>query len=283
MIVVDASVAVKWAVVEPGRDEALKVLDLGQELRAPDLIFAELSNVMRRKLKSGEVTAEQALRALDGVLLTLAITPTAELWRDALEVARQLDHSVYDCFYLSAALGGGILVSADEVFLRKCLNSNFAPFVSSLADLPSRIARKQSEGHAMPGVLMDVQRLAFLMESTFETLRNVAIEPSESSEFRFVPSSVFAPAFDSPAYRRLVQRLSSISSEELAQLIALGWLGRSYHTAGDWPGLLANALVMVSDGFHRHRQYIVAQMPQVGDGLKKLGFGLPQADHDKDP
>ena len=47
-LVVDASVAVKWFVEEDGRQQALQILDL-DEREAPDLIIAEVANVIWKK------------------------------------------------------------------------------------------------------------------------------------------------------------------------------------------------------------------------------------------
>ena len=271
MIVVDASVALKWAVEEPGRAEALQVLALDQELIAPELIFAELANALRKKVKFGEVTSEQAVRAIHGVGTTLArVISAAELWPDALELARDLDHSAYDCFYLAAAIRGGMLVSADERFLRKCEQSGLALFVSSPAQLSDRSLNSEQEIELPVSLIEEVQRLASLVQTTFDTLGRSATAPSESGEFQAVPTMAYAPAFDCPAYRRLADLLKQLPNEQLAYLVALGWLGRSYHLAAEWPGLLANAKNMTIEGFNRHQRYFVAQMREVGPGLEKL-------------
>ena len=63
MIVVDASVAVKWFVAEVDHAAALEVLAASETLIAPDLIILETLNVLRRKSKRGEVTSEQLAAA----------------------------------------------------------------------------------------------------------------------------------------------------------------------------------------------------------------------------
>lgn len=74
MIVVDASVAVKWTVAEADRDKAMRVLDRAHELMAPDLLLAEAANVLHRKSRLGEVSVRQsetALRAYEARFLGL--------------------------------------------------------------------------------------------------------------------------------------------------------------------------------------------------------------------
>lgn len=139
MIVVDASVAVKWALPEPGRDEALKVLTLGHQLSALDLIYAEVANVFRKRMKQGEMTpaqADEAIRTLTETIQTFV--PSKILAESALHHAQRLDHSAYDCFYLAATSPTSYLVTADDVFVRKCVGAGtLTGQIVSLSDLAS--------------------------------------------------------------------------------------------------------------------------------------------------
>ena len=271
MIVVDASVAVKWSVDETGREDALRLLDAGRDLVAPDTIFAELTNVVRKKVRFGQATREQADRAIAGVAATLSrAVSAADLWPEALELSLTLNHSAYDCFYLATALGGGILVSADDKFSRKCRDTGFGAFVSNLAEFPVGPAGTDDAAEAPASLLQEVQRLALLIQTTFDALGRAAARPVEHGRFRFVPSSAFAPAFDSPAYRKLIEILRQLPADQLGYLLALGWLGRPYHDVDQWPTLLANAKEMAVAGFNHHQSYFMAQMSEVGRGLEKL-------------
>lgn len=105
MIVVDASVAVKWTVEEDGHDEAMEILDRSDELIAPDLLLPESANVFRRKLKQKEIPEAQAVEAMLAVRFAIrSFLPSRDLIDDAWQIAQQLDHSVYDCVYLACAL-----------------------------------------------------------------------------------------------------------------------------------------------------------------------------------
>jgi hypothetical protein len=63
-LVVDASIATKWFVEEAGREQALQILDWANR-HAPDLIVAEVANVVWTKALRGQVTDAQA-RAICG-------------------------------------------------------------------------------------------------------------------------------------------------------------------------------------------------------------------------
>ena len=271
MIVVDASVAVKWAVEESGRTEALEVLDLDQGLAAPDLIFAELANVLRKKIKAGEVTSDQARLAIRGVHSALStVIDSAELWEDALGLAQTLDHSAYDCFYLAAATGGGLLVSADDRFLRKCRDHGFSAFIPGLEAIPHLSADHIREAVVSSGTIEQVERLASRIAITIEDLGGRAASTAGGTRFQVIPSGALTPVFASPAYRKLIEVLEALAVDQQATLVALGWLGRSYRHRDDWPRLLSDARQLLAEGFEIHEHYIVAQMAQVSRGLEKL-------------
>lgn len=60
MLVVDCSVAVKWFIIEPGRPEARRLLHGGDRLIAPELIVAEVVNVIWKRLLTGAIDHPQA-------------------------------------------------------------------------------------------------------------------------------------------------------------------------------------------------------------------------------
>ena len=116
--VIDASVAIKWVVAESGTAEALALL--GNELIAPALLQTECANILWKKVKRGELLADEAKIAAK--LLTRAgIVPCASEpdLTQAVKLALALDHPAYDCVYLLAARAAGApLVTADERLLR---------------------------------------------------------------------------------------------------------------------------------------------------------------------
>ena len=133
MIVVDASVAVKWFVEEQGHAAAIRASE-GSDLAGPDRLLLEIANVLRRKVKQREVTANQAAVAVSRLPeLIDTIVPSASLLNPAFALAERLDHSVYDCAYLACALHLDIrLLTADGRFAGK---ARLAGFRSSILDL----------------------------------------------------------------------------------------------------------------------------------------------------
>jgi len=102
--VVDASFAAKWLIKEEHSDRADAVLAGGHVLRAPDLIFAELTNVLRTWTRSGVIdrrVAASMVNDLEGLGLDSSpIRPLAPL---ALDLALEYSISGYDALYLALA------------------------------------------------------------------------------------------------------------------------------------------------------------------------------------
>ena len=116
ILVVDASVAIKWLHDEDGSREAGALLTRGDHLIAPDLIVPEVCNVTWKMVRRGMMTAAQQIEAVTRLSSTLdELVPTGPLAPRAAALATLLDHPAYDCFYLALAeQRGGILISADR-------------------------------------------------------------------------------------------------------------------------------------------------------------------------
>ena len=120
MLVIDASIAVKWVVEEEGTPQAL-ALRQRAKLIAPELLVAECANILWKKAARGELSKEEALFAAK--LLQSAeieLLPMRSLFETATSLAIELDHPAYDCIYLALAVENDCpFVTADERFLRK--------------------------------------------------------------------------------------------------------------------------------------------------------------------
>ena len=103
---VDASVAVKWLVSENLSDESEKLLETGVTLVAPELIFAEAANALWAMCRRGDIGNAELSAAIDLLRSAPLATPIPmrRLAPAAARLAADLDHPVYDCFYLSLAI-----------------------------------------------------------------------------------------------------------------------------------------------------------------------------------
>jgi predicted nucleic acid-binding protein len=115
-IVVDASVALKWVLNEPGQEDAEALID--EDLIAPSSWLLEAANVLWRLARRGDMSAEDAKARL--AELYNAPVATAALEDDlpaAVDLANTLGHPVYHCLYLAMAIRENTyVVTADHRF-----------------------------------------------------------------------------------------------------------------------------------------------------------------------
>jgi predicted nucleic acid-binding protein len=118
-LIVDASVAAKWFAAEGSSNRARALFATGEPLIAPDLILAEVANVLWKKLRTGLLIPDQVIAAaLQLPKYFERLVPIGELLKRATELTIRLDHPVYDCFYLALAERERLpLVSADKRLL----------------------------------------------------------------------------------------------------------------------------------------------------------------------
>ena len=115
-LVIDASVALKWVLDEPGGAEAEALLD---EARiAPGLWLIEAANALWKRAGRGEISPDEAAERLQALLNAPVATPRAEDdLASALSLSSQLTHPVYDCLYLALAIREDTqVVTADTRF-----------------------------------------------------------------------------------------------------------------------------------------------------------------------
>lgn len=114
--VVDASVAAKWLLPEAHTGRAERLLANGAALFAPDLLYAEVANVLWKRVLRGEVAEEAADEALALLLqIEIAITPARELLAQAFAIACRFERTVHDAMYVALALQeDAVLVTSDK-------------------------------------------------------------------------------------------------------------------------------------------------------------------------
>lgn len=119
-VVIDASVAIKWVVDEADSDAAVTVLE-SRSLLSPDLLIAECANILWKKVRRRELTADEAIVAARTLQQAdIDILPTRHLMDVATRLAIDLNHAAYDCIYLALAMEHGCpLVTADDRLRRK--------------------------------------------------------------------------------------------------------------------------------------------------------------------
>ena len=136
MLIIDASVALKWFLTESNSDEARQLLRGNEPLAAPDLLFVELANALWKKVRRGELPRSEAAALIEEFgSVGLMIVPSAKVLGDAFEIANATGRTVYDAVYIALAMRlDGIFVTADAKLVNGVGSVPFvAPHIRLLA------------------------------------------------------------------------------------------------------------------------------------------------------
>ena len=110
----------KWLLPEIHSEAAARLLGGRLDLWAPDLVWAEVGNVLWKKCRLREVSSDTVVSLLrDFRRLPLNIHPSDLLFEPAWEIAHGLGSSFYDSLYVALARSQGCrLVTADRKLWR---------------------------------------------------------------------------------------------------------------------------------------------------------------------
>ncbi len=111
VVVVDASIAIKWVLEESDSDRAEALLiewnDKGISIYAPNLLVYEITNALYRKVRKSEITLDRAKEALADISLAeidFDFSIDFALSTRAMELANHFSlPATYDSHYLALA------------------------------------------------------------------------------------------------------------------------------------------------------------------------------------
>lgn len=128
MVIIDASVAVKWFVVEPDSAAARRVAG-GEDLAAPEWLALEVAHALDRRRRAGAVTMAECRGAVRQLKEVVRLFPALSLVEPSQELASMYNLTVYDAAYLALGLQlDAPVLTADRAFAR-------APGVRLLSDM----------------------------------------------------------------------------------------------------------------------------------------------------
>lgn len=263
-LIIDASVAIKWFVMENLHDEARHLLDGGDDLHAPDLLVVEIANIAWKKALRKEIDHRQAraiaVACLDGVP---SLHPSTEIVGRAAQIALELNHPVYDCVYLACAESvEGFLVAADSRLQSIVKDTKFEALVVGLD--------QSSSGVMGLNITMDkINRLIELSNLMRASERNVYDAVRSKGELPIVNMKDMTPFFDSPTLRRMYEFFESLTHDERADCLALMWLGRGYD-GKDWQSICDRANRSIGGYANRRYIYPISLTVYLEQGLKLL-------------
>jgi predicted nucleic acid-binding protein len=126
--VLDASIAIKWFIPEVYSGAARRLVGSNHTFLVPDFFFPEVGNVLWKRVRRGEDTAENARQILaDLNAVPVEVYISQPLMPLALDIALQTDRAVYDSLYLALAITQQCqMVTADEKFYNALKTSSYA-------------------------------------------------------------------------------------------------------------------------------------------------------------
>lgn len=136
--VLDASVIVKWFVPEAHSESALRLKEVDARLHAPAFLTLEIGNVLAKKRRRGELTAqdvEDIWRAFRRAPIRRHADETLVL--AAFDLAHHTKQSVYDSLYLALAMKLGLpCVTADRKFYQALQTTQYRTRLRWIEELP---------------------------------------------------------------------------------------------------------------------------------------------------
>ena len=129
--VIDASVMAMLLFREAHSMAAENWMRRTQRPLAPDLIWAEVANVVWKRHRRQEISTTEALAITDQLLAApIHIYPSSDLIKDATELALKFDRTIYDSLYLALAIRTKtVLVSGDKRLVNSLKNTNIEKYV----------------------------------------------------------------------------------------------------------------------------------------------------------
>lgn len=136
MLVIDASVALKFVTEEPDTVAAKALLADPDPLIAPDWVLAECASGLAKKVLNNGLLEASAAASLDALPQFFArLHPTVALLDMSFDLSLRLGHAFYDCIYLALALREDeILITADAKFVKAARRGGFGSQVRLLGD-----------------------------------------------------------------------------------------------------------------------------------------------------
>jgi predicted nucleic acid-binding protein len=138
MIILDASVVVKWFSEEEYTDKALEIRErirMGEEkVVVPDLLLYELANALKYNPNFDANDVSDALTSIFDMDMDI-VTPIPETINSAVTLAFEYNITVYDAFYVALAKETELtFITADRRLCERVSNLDFVKFIENIQE-----------------------------------------------------------------------------------------------------------------------------------------------------
>lgn len=132
--VIDASLALKWAVNEEYSEEALSLLDELEVFICPEVFYLEIDSVLSKRVRIRELQAFEAQEIKNNFRgLPCKLIPHSQIEEIAFQISTLFNVSYIDALYLSSAIKFNAVVhTADAKFYNALQNTDYKNFIKKL-------------------------------------------------------------------------------------------------------------------------------------------------------
>ncbi|MCP9291801.1 type II toxin-antitoxin system VapC family toxin [Gracilimonas sediminicola] len=132
--VIDASLALKWAVNEEHSEEALSLLDELDVFICPEVFYLEIDAVLTKRVRIRELEAQEAKEIKNNFrALPCKLISHSQIDEIAFDLSTSFNISYFDALYLSTALKFNTVVqTADVRFFNALQNTEYKNHIEKL-------------------------------------------------------------------------------------------------------------------------------------------------------
>ena len=134
-MIIDSNIIIHAMIPSEFTAKARQVLAFGN-LQAPEIVIAEIANVLGRLVRTKMLDVSQAINLYAGVKkLPLHLVASRDLIDRAFELSLNLVHPIFDCYYLELALRERLpFITTDRRFIEKLRSRDYNVSIVHLSD-----------------------------------------------------------------------------------------------------------------------------------------------------
>jgi predicted nucleic acid-binding protein len=131
----DASLVVPFLIEGDRTSIARSILASPRIFKAPDILVAEVGNALWLYERAASKRTEASGALLERIRESIDLIPCTELLEDAFAIALEIDHPMYDTFYVALARRDAVpMVTFDKRLLRKLAGTPYAGLAIAASD-----------------------------------------------------------------------------------------------------------------------------------------------------
>ena len=133
IVVLDASIAAKWIFLEPGSEQAEKIMAKQDLFAVPDLFYLEMDAIIGKKFRKKELSNDEAHQKRELVRdISVEVVYHHILLDLAFDISISLPVSIYDALYIALAVEKqSELWTADDRLVRGLKTTIFSDYVKN--------------------------------------------------------------------------------------------------------------------------------------------------------